>query len=115
MIIRYNRRSVCMGDDVQNGIYKIDMPSDSTLKDLIDVILNGGNGNSWPVPQMSEIGWIICSNIGVLAIISADKTTIDYCDNNEDASLSILGIKWVFGERENTSLDMARISRIFEM
>ena len=58
IIIRYNRRSVCMGDDVQNGIYKIEMLS--------------------------------------------------------DAKLSVLGIKWVFAEREGKTPDLAMISRRFE-
>lgn len=114
MIIKYNRRPVCMGDDVQNGIYKIEMSDDSTLKDLIEVLLNGGNGNSWPIPQMSDIGWIICSNIGALAVVSADKKTIDYYEGGRNMKLSILGIKWVFAEREGTSPDISRISKIFE-
>ena len=114
IIIRYNRRSVCMGDDVQNGIYKIEMPSDATLEDLIDILLKGGNGNDWPIPMMSEIGWIICSNIGILALVSADKKTIDYSDIAKDTKLSELGINWVFAEREGKSPDIARLSRIFE-
>lgn len=114
MIIKYNRRPVCMGDDVQNGIYKINMSEDSTLNDLIEILLNGGNGNTWPIPQMSDIGWIICSNIGALAGVSADKTTTDYYEDNGDMKLSILGIKWVFAEREGTSPDISRISKIFE-
>ena len=103
-----------MGDDVQNGIYKIEMPSDATLEDLIDILLKGGNGNDWPIPMMSEIGWIICSNIGILAVVSADKKTIDYSDIAKDTKLSELGINWVFAERESKSPDIARISRIFE-
>jgi hypothetical protein len=103
-----------MGDDVQNGIYKIEMSDDSSLKDLIDVLLNGGNGNSWPIPEMSEIGWIICSNIGELAVVSADKKTIEYCDKNADTKLSILGIEWVFAEREGKTIDIPRLGRIFE-
>ena len=114
MIIKYNRRPVCMGDDVQNGIYKINMSEDSTLDDLIDVLLNGGSGNTWPIPQMSDIGWIICSNIGALAVVSADKKTIDYYEGSRNMKLSILGIKWVFAEREGTSPDISRISKIFE-
>ena len=90
------------------------MSEDSTLNDLIEILLNGGNGNTWPIPQMSDIGWIICSNIGALAGVSADKTTTDYYEDNGDMKLSILGIKWVFAERESTTPDISRISKIFE-
>ena len=51
--IRFGRRSVCMGDDVNNGIYSIEMPDDATLAELMHVLLYGGNGNTWPIPMTS--------------------------------------------------------------
>ena len=67
-----------MGDDVYRGIYKIEMSDDATLGDLIEVLLNGGNGNDWPIPQTSATGWSVYSDIGRLADVSADKRQIDF-------------------------------------
>ena len=47
MTILYNRRALCMGDDVFNGVYRIRMPDDATLGDLVGILLRGGNGNGW--------------------------------------------------------------------
>ena len=47
IIVRYNRRALCAGDDVYNGVYKIEMPDDAALRDLVDVVLHGGKGNTW--------------------------------------------------------------------
>ena len=46
MIIKFNRRSICMGDDVMNGIYIIDLPDDAAVADLVDVALHGGFGKA---------------------------------------------------------------------
>ncbi|MBQ3379398.1 MAG: hypothetical protein IJG50_05990 [Clostridia bacterium] len=112
MIIKYNRRSLCMGDDVDNGVYKIQMSDDATLGDLVFILLNGGNGNDWPIPQTSEIGWVIYSNIGRIADVSCDQKQIDYCTSDK-TKLSELGIKWVFGERTNNTADASALARIF--
>ncbi len=114
MIILYNRRALCAGDDVYNGIYKLDIPDDALLWDLIGVLLNGGCGNTWEIPQTSETGWEINSNIGRLAVISADKKTIEYLDKPEYSKLSELGIKWVFGEREGDQPDISQLTKRFE-
>ena len=102
IVIRYNRRSLCAGDDIYNGIYELEMPDEAVLKDLTEVLLHGGNGNDWPVP-MNHDGWLICSNIGDIAHVSGDKKQITYCDTDEDAKLSKLGIKWVFAEYEDVN------------
>ena len=99
IMIRYNRRSLCAGDDIYNGIYDLEMPDDAMLKALIEVILHGGNGNDWPVP-MNHDGWLIYSNIGGIAHVSGDKKHIEYCNEDEDTGLLSLGIEWVFGEYE---------------
>ena len=99
MTIKYGRKALCMGDDVYNGIYRIEMPDDATLHDLIYVLLHGGNGNDWPIPMTSEIGWVIYSDIGKLADVSADEKQIGY-SFPEGSKISALGISWVYGARE---------------
>lgn len=108
--IRYGRRSVSMGDDAYNGIYTLEMPDEATLGDLMRVVLHGGNGNTWPVPTTSTC-WNIYSNIGKIADIKQDKTQIDYINIDENALLSSLGIKWVYGGHEEPDLDIAYIER----
>ena len=113
MKIKFNRRSVCMGDDVNNGIYEIVLPDNAILKDLKDILLNGGCGNTWPIPMMSDIGWDIYSDIGKIAAVSADKSRIDYIGQDETTPLSSLNISWVFGEREGSDPDMSILSKHF--
>ena len=113
IVIRYNRRSLCMGDDAGNGIYDIEMPYDATLKDLVGVLLQGGNGNDWPVPQTSSIGWVLFSNVGKIADVSADKQTIG-CHVDENSKLSALDIRWIFAGREGEAPDLADLDRFFE-
>lgn len=113
MTILYNRRSICMGDDVYNGIYKIVMPDDAGLDDLVDVLLHGGCGNTWSIPQTSDIGWVIYSNIGKIADVSPDLKTVVYCNMDKDTKLSALNIKWVFGERTGETPDISSIAKRF--
>lgn len=111
--IRFGRRSVCMGDDVNNGIYTIEIPADATLGELVGVVMNGGNGNTWPIPTTSTC-WNLYSNIGKIADIIPDKKQIDYViGKDEGEPLSSLGIKWVFGGHEETDLDIAFIEKSF--
>jgi hypothetical protein len=107
MMIRYNRRSLCAGDDVYNGIYDIEMPDDAVLKDLIEILIYGGNGNDWPLAHNHD-GWLICSDIGGIAHISGDLKEVQYCDADRDTGLSVLGISWVFGEYEGADPDDTR-------
>lgn len=113
MIIQYNRQALSMGDDVYNGIYKITMPEDATLGDLIEVLLRGGNGNDWPIPMTSVIGWAVYENIGKVADVSADKKRIVYCIADAQTKLLELGIEWVFGERETSTPDIDELDRMF--
>ena len=108
--IKYGRRSVCMGDDVYNGIYTIEMPDEAVLGDLMRVILHGGNGNTWPVPSTSGC-WNIYSNIGKIADIIPDREQIDYINRDENELLSSLGIKWIYCGHEEPDLDIAFIER----
>ncbi|MBP5607205.1 MAG: hypothetical protein J6X66_02910 [Lachnospiraceae bacterium] len=108
--IRFGRRSLSMGDDVNNGIYTIEIPDDATLGELIGVIMNGGNGNTWPIPSTSTC-WNLYSNIGRIADIIPDKKQIDYINRDEGEPLSSLGIKWIFGGHEEKDLDIAFIER----
>ncbi len=112
MIIQYNRRALCMGDDVYNGIYRIELPEAATLGELLVVLLRGGNGNDWPIPQTSLIGWSICSNTGRLAEVSADKNQIDFC-YPEHTRRSALGVRWVFGARSGEAPDCSELARLF--
>ena len=110
--IRFGRRSVCMGDDVNNGIYSIEMPDDATLAELMHVLLYGGNGNTWPIPMTSTC-WNIYSNIGRIADILPEKKQIDYLDRDSSEALSSLGIEWVYGGHEEKDLDIALIERSY--
>ena len=101
--ISFRRKGVCMGDDALNGEYRIEMPDDALLRDLMHVTLHGGNGNDWPIPYTgADSHWIIESNIGNLAHIYTDnegKWHTDYFDIAENARLSELGITSIFGGR----------------
>lgn len=110
--IKYGRRSVCMGDDVNNGIYTIEMPDESTLGDLIKVVLHGGNGNTWPIPTTSTC-WNIYTNIGKIADIVPENKSIVYADLNENTSLSSLAILWVYGCHEEDDVDIKLIERSY--
>ena len=112
MTVLYNRRSLCMGDDVYNGIYRITMPEDADLESLIGVLLHGGCGNDWPIPQTSVIGWTVYSDAGRLAEISADEKQVTYL-LPKDTKLSDMGIRWVFGERTGTEPDNSALERLF--
>ncbi len=113
LIIKYNRRSLCAGDDMYNGVYKINMPDNATLGELIGILLHGGNGNDWPIP-MNHDGWDIYSNIGKVADVSADKKHIEYCDKDGSSLLSALGIEWVFGENEGDTPDATTLKWRFK-
>jgi hypothetical protein len=102
-----------MGDDTNNGIYTIKMPNEATLRELINILLKGGNGNDWPIPQTSEIGWVIYSNIGKIAVVSHDLKKIEFTDSDGDTRLNVLGIEWVFGEREGENPEISLIARHF--
>ena len=113
MTILYNRRALCMGDDVYNGVYRIRMADDAALGDLVGILLRGGNGNDWPIPQTSVIGWTVYSNIGKIADVSADHKRIDF-HISEKASISELGIKWVFGARADENPSASELTRRFK-
>ena len=101
--IMFRRKSVCMGDDVNNGTYTIKMPDSATLGDLLNVVLHGGYGNDWPIPYTgADSFWVIKTNIGKIADIYTDSMGewhIDSCDIGKDTKLSTLDIEWVFGDR----------------
>ena len=113
MIIRYCRSSMCMGDDAMRGIYTIQMPDNATLGDLIGVLLCGGNGNDWPVPQTSVIGWTVYSDIGRVADVSADQKLTDY-HIPAGTGLAELQIAWVYAERSDKDPDIRVLARLFE-
>ena len=101
--IKFHRQSVCMGDDMYNGEYKIIMPDNATLGDLMNVVLHGGNGNEWPIPYTgADSYWEVESNIGKLADIYTDtmgEWHIKYCQFDVRVPLKNLNITYVFGGR----------------
>ncbi|WP_373731435.1 hypothetical protein [Bacteroides heparinolyticus] len=102
--ISFSRESVCMGDDVGSGEYKIALQDSATLGELLNVILCGDCGNDWPIPHtVPASNWVIRSNIGELAKIlsnsNGDYHITDYCCD-EHTPLKQLGIKWTFGSRD---------------
>ena len=110
--IRYGSRSVCMGDDVNNGIYTIEMPDEATLGDLMRVVMHGGDGNTRPIPTTSTT-WQIYTNIGMVAEIMPEKKEIHYIDHDEKASLYSSGIIWVYGCHEEYDVDIAMIEKSY--
>ncbi|MBR5419835.1 MAG: hypothetical protein IK115_01660 [Lachnospiraceae bacterium] len=110
--IKFGRRSVCMGDDVNNGIYTIEMPDDAKLGDLIKVVRHGGNGNTWPVPCTSTC-WNIYTNIGRVADMVPEEKKIVYLDRDENTLLSSLGIRWVYACHEEYDKDIALLERSY--
>lgn len=102
--LTFHREAVCMGDDVQNGTYHIEMPDDADLGDLMDVILHGGRGNDWPIPFTGAHSyWVIESNIGDLANIWTDGAGYwhtGYIQFNSRTPLKSLGITSTFGRRK---------------
>ena len=112
MIVKYNRSALCMGDDAYNVIYRIQMPDHATVSDLISILLCGGNGNYWPIPQTSRIGWVIWSNVGRIADVSPDKKQI-VCHVPDAADIAALDIEWVFGAREGEEVDAEALERRF--
>ena len=110
MIIKFNRRSICMGDDAMNGIFKIDMPDDATVTDLVDVALHGGYGNTWPIPW-SSYPWLVYSNIGVLARTADSKAETFFVD--AQAKLSTLEIRWIYADAEYDKHEIADLEKKF--
>ncbi len=97
--ISFRRKSVCMGDDALNGEYIINMPDDSTLGDLLYVVLHGGCGNDWPIPYTgADTHWVINTNIGKIADIFTDNSGEWHTEAmyDENTMLSELGIEWIF-------------------
>ena len=101
--LTFRRKSVCMGDDVGNGEYTVEMPDSATLGDLLHVLLFGGCGNDWPIPYTGANSvWLIDSNIGVLAKIYTDaqgEWHVEAAPYPETTPLRTLGITWTFGGR----------------
>ena len=110
-VIKFNREAVCMGDDVDNKIYQIEMPSSATLGDLMHVVRNGGNGNDWHITSGYE--WDIYTNIGKLARISPQTEKVTYYDKNEDIQLSDLGIIWVYVARDIDEVNVDKLEDVF--
>lgn len=98
--IKYTRKSVCMGDDVNCGTYTITFNNKTTLEDLINNLIKGGNGNDWPLAYTgSSTFWNIDSNIGKLGELYIDETD-EWCINYnypKDSLLKELGIEYVKG------------------
>lgn len=111
IIIRFNREPVCMGDDVFNNIYQIEMPGDATLGDLMDIVRHGGNGNDWPVTSGYE--WDVYTNIGKLARISPQTEKVTYYEKDGDVQLADLDIRWVYAARDIDKVDIDKLEGVF--
>lgn len=79
-----------------NGVYRIWLPRDATLSELVGALRKRGRGNEWPLPSMQ--GWVIRSNVGDLATISEQDGAVEFLLADGSARVSSLGIKWVFGD-----------------
>lgn len=98
--IKYSRVSVCMGDDINCGEYILKFKDTSTLKDLIDRIIDCKTDRSLAFTGPST-NWIIESNIGKLAEVTVDEKynwVIKY-NYNESTLLNSLNIEYVKGIR----------------
>ena len=102
--ISFNRQSVCMGDDIKNGFYKMSFQDDDELRDLIRCIVRGGNGNTWPIPGTTNEDWQVESNIGDIAILHADDKGEWICSYlkpfSADALLKECGIERIYACRK---------------
>ena len=112
IMIKFGRRSVSMGDDVNNGIYSIELPDEATLGVLIKVVRHGWNGNTWSIPCTSTV-WNIYTNIGKIADLIPENESIVYSEWNEDVLLSSLGITWVYGCHEEQDVDIKLLERSY--
>ena len=110
-VIKYNREPVCMGDDVYNDIYQIEMSGDATLGDLVHVVRHGGNGNNWCIPSGYE--WVIYTNIGKIARISPQTEKVTYYDKSKDAHLTSLDIKWIYAARDIDEVNVDKLEDVF--
>ena len=103
MIIQYSRESICMGDDVGAGIYNLDIPAKTSIKQLMDILFHGGYGNTWPVPFGYNDGyWVIHSNIGPIAIVICDhagETHFEYQKCSPDITIQEAAIDSVYACR----------------
>ncbi len=111
IIIKFNREAVCMGDDIYNDIYKIEMPANAALGDLMNVVRYGGSGNDWHIT--SGYKWDIYTNIGKIATINPQIEKVIYYEKKKDTLLSDLDIKWIYAAREIDEIDINRLEDIF--
>ena len=98
--IKFSRRSVCMGDDINAGEYILNFNNNANLKDLMEKITNVNIKRSLAFTG-SSTNWIIKSNIGDLAKITVDekyKWVIEYINHNPLDKLSDLKIEYIRGE-----------------
>ena len=98
--IKYSRRSVCMGDDINAGNYTLKFKDDATLKDLLDIITSTKFERSLAFTG-SSTHWIIKSNIGDLAEITVDKDykwVFNYLNYNSNTKIKELNIEYIKGE-----------------
>ena len=103
-----------MGDDAGNGEWIINMPGDSTVKELVDAIIHGGYGNDWPIPHTGgDNYWEIQTNVGTLAYLSGDKKRSYYPTFNMDTPLKETGITSTFGARPDNE-DISEIIPLIE-
>ena len=104
--IKYGRRSISAGDDMQNGTFIISLPDDALLRDLVDVAANGGHGNTWWIPMTHDNpGWNLWTNIGIVAVVACDCSSAEYEEYDASTPLASLGIEWVycdFSDEEHT-------------
>ena len=102
--ISFHRQSVCMGDDIKNAVYKMSFPEDAELRDLMRVIVRGGNGNDWPIPGTTNEDWQVESNIGDVAILHADDKGAWFCSYLKPFSAAALlkssGIERIYACRK---------------
>ncbi len=92
-----------MGDDAGAGNYELDIPPQTTLKQLVDILCHGGYGNTWPVPyHYNDCYWLIHTNIGAIAIIicdHSDKVHFEYMQIDPDITVPDAGIHSVYACR----------------
>lgn len=106
MLIQYSRESICMGDDAGAGIYELDIPPQTSLKQLIEILSHGGYGNTWPVPcHYNECYWLIHTNIGPIAIVICDhleKLHVEFQKYHPDRTIQEIGLHAVYACRPVT-------------
>ena len=98
--IKYDRDTVCAGDDYVNRDLTIILPDDAILEDLVKYILHYRDGNYSSIPYTGgHAFWDLESDKGLLASLCDEPEEVSYPVFEKETQLKDLNITRVFGKR----------------